>query len=457
MIDQLIQLFKDKAEAFGADPTKEFVFRNNTKPESLNDNGAYFGLISPDEESSGTYHDFSIVMFPNVEQKPWLMTLVIGSSGFKNDYELATQPGLRRLFSKLVDGQGFLKSDFSDIDTNLPKSLTKRADLQHLKNTLSRYTKVIVAAQIIDDPLHLESQKRISAFIAAYAFIRGWPSNDLHRKAIAQALSNYNLTDSESDEAQVKRLLLARKFVVLQGAPGTGKTTLAKKIGHEIAQSIYFTQFHAETSYVDFVSGIQPDVENNSLRYVHRDGVFVQAVKYAVANPTHKVILLIDEINRANLASVLGPAFYLFEYQMQATTTKIDLTPNFSIEALPDNFYVMATMNTSDRSLAVVDFALRRRFAWYTLKPKPLSISHFYKKDFDEIDRIFNWYANENELNLQPGQGYFIAADEAAMQNRIRYEIYPLIKEYLFEGLLQHAKEEFNSYFLNRIQQPLFE
>ncbi len=61
------------------------------------------------------------------------------------------------------------------------------------------------------------------------------------------------------------------------------------------------------------------------------------------------------------------------------------------------------------------------------------------------------------QINLQPGQGYFIAADEAAMQDRIRYEIYPLIKEYLFEGLLQHAKEEFNSYFLNRIQQPLFE
>jgi hypothetical protein len=114
-------------------------------------------------------------------------------------------------------------------------------------------------------------------------------------------------------------------------------------------------------------------------------------------------------------------------------------------------------MNTADRSLAVVDFALRRRFAWYTLKPKTINSKQFYKEDFSRIQEIFDWYATSNELALQPGQGYFIASSDEEMKNRIKYEIFPLIKEYLQEGLVRNAKEEFNTYFLNRINQSLFE
>jgi hypothetical protein len=107
--------------------------------------------------------------------------------------------------------------------------------------------------------------------------------------------------------------------------------------------------------------------------------------------------------------------------------------------------------------LAVVDFALRRRFAWYTLKPKAIVSSNFYNDDFSKIQEIFDWYASSNELSLQPGQGYFIANSMDEMKNRIRYEIYPLIKEYLQEGLLRNAVEEFNNYFSNRINKSLFE
>ena len=78
-------------------------------------------------------------------------------------------------------------------------------------------------------------------------------------------------------------------------------------------------------------------------------------------------------------------------------------------------------------------------------------------KDFNEIIRIFDWYAKSNELSLQPGQGYFLADSDDEMKNRIRYEIYPLIREYLQEGLISNAKEEFNKYFMSRINLPLFE
>ena len=81
----------------------------------------------------------------------------------------------------------------------------------------------------------------------------------------------------------------------------------------------------------------------------------------------------------------------------------------------------------------------------------------FFKEDFAAIEEIFNWYASSSELNLQPGEGYFIAESETEMLNRIKYEIFPLIKEYLQEGLLRNAKEEFNNYFASRINLSLFE
>ena len=142
---------------------------------------------------------------------------------------------------------------------------------------------------------------------------------------------------------------------------------------------------------------------------------------------------------------------------MDVSNVEIEIAPNFKVKKLPDNFFVIATMNTADRSLAVVDFALRRRFAWYTIKPKAIKSNQFFNTDFSKMQEIFDWYATSIELNLQPGQGYFLADSEEEMKNRIRYEIFPLIKEYLQEGLLRNAKEEFNNYFSTRINISLFE
>ena len=141
---------------------------------------------------------------------------------------------------------------------------------------------------------------------------------------------------------------------------------------------------------------------------------------------------------------------------MDSTNVEIEISPGFTVNSLPENLFVIATMNTADRSLAVVDFALRRRFAWYSLKPKAIASKKFFKDDFNKIHEIFEWYASSSELSLQPGQGYFLADSDAEMQNRIQYEIFPLIKEYLEEGLLRSAKEEFNNYFAARINRTLF-
>ncbi|MCX7929001.1 MAG: AAA family ATPase [Patescibacteria group bacterium] len=470
IIENIRQFIEKKAKLFGAKTDSEFnksyVERNNTGPNALKDNGAFFGFIHPEEESSGPYHDFSFVIFPSSEKgKAWLVCLGVGSLGFKNDYELATYPGLRRLFSKLVNEKGFCKTDFSDIETSLPESITGNPDLQHIRNTIRTYAKVLPACQIVEDPESDEGKKIIAAFLAGYAELRRWPSNKDHRKAVLEALEPFLKTETTDEVKEVKNLLIERKYIILQGPPGTGKTRTAKIVADELVEDkkkvkTFFTQFHAETSYSDFIYGIRPDTENKELRYKENLGVFSEALKYANKHSNEKVILIIDEINRANLSNVLGPIFYLFEHKMDVSNVEIEIAPNLKINKIPDNFFVIATMNTADRSLAVVDFALRRRFAWYTLKPKVINVkapNKFFGEDFEKIQKIFNWYASSEELNLQPGQGYFIAATEEEMKNRIRYEIFPLIKEYLQEGLLRNAKEEFNNYFLTRINLSLFE
>lgn len=477
-IENTIEFIKRKAEQFGAKPENEFnksyVFRRNIGEEALKDNGAFFGFIHPEEESSGPYHDFSFVVFPAENNKPWLICLGIGSSGFKNDYELATYPGLRRLFSKLIDEKGFCKSDFSDIETGLPKSITGNSDVIHLKNTIKKYTKVLPVCQIIEDPESEKGKKVITAFLAGYAKLRDWPTNKKHRDVISEALQPFLEEQITDSFLEIKNLVSERIFVVLQGSPGTGKTRTAKRIAENIRAKTFFTQFHAETSFSDFIYGIRPDLHSEEIRYRENLGDFTQALKYAVENPTEKTVLIIDEINRANLSNVLGPIFYLFEHKMEKSDIEITISPNFKIKQLPDNFYVIATMNTADRSLAVVDFALRRRFAWYTMKPIVINgkkkklekttaleventSNYFFIEDFTAFDEIFDWYATSNELSLQPGQGYFMASSEEQMKNRIQYELFPLIKEYLQEGLLRNAKEEFNTYFSNRISESLFE
>ncbi len=460
MIDQTIQFINKLASDYGAknddEYLKNYVFRNNTKEDAFKKGGAYFGFISPEEEATGPYHDFSLVIFPDNKNGSWVISLGVGTLGFKNDYELASLPGIRRLFSSITSQDGFCKTSFLDIESNLPAQFT--SNIPHLKNSLKNYSKLLQVCEIIHDPASPDGKKFITGYVAAYAELRKWANNANQRKAINKAIeeiSNKNELNEEDEIIEVFSLVQQRKYVILQGAPGTGKTRLAKIIGTKLEAEVYFIQFHAETNYSDFIYGIKPNLKEGQVGYIEQKGIFYKSLKKA-AESKKNVILIIDEINRANLSNILGPIFYLFEYKLENDSVEIDIGGGYKIKKIPDNFYVIGTMNTADRSLAVVDFALRRRFAWYTLKPKIIS-NNFFKEDFLEFEKIFNWYANSEELSLQPGHGYFLANSEEEMKNRIKYELMPLIKEYFAEGLLLKAKEDFSNYFYDRLGEDLFE
>lgn len=457
-IEQTIQFINELAAQFGAKNedalAKDYVFRNNTHEDTLQNGAPFFGFISPEEANSGPYHDFSLVVFPSNDGS-WLVCIGVGTQGFQNDYDIASQPGARRLFKSIIGPHGFCKTSFLDIETPLPRPFT--ANLPHLKNVFKAYSKVLPVCAVIDDPLSSDCKKVIAAFVAAYARLRGWPSNETHRQAIEDSIQKVSNTQEPDEESDVRNLLLKRRYVILQGAPGTGKTRLAKIIARNLDAKTFFTQFHAQTSYDDFIHGIRPNLIEGQVGYIEHKGVFYEALKYAEDNPQKKVVLIIDEINRANLSNILGPIFYLFEYDMNDKSVAIDIGGGFKVDTVPENLFVIGTMNTADRSLAVVDFALRRRFAWYNMVPHEIKLDKFFKTDFLEFEKIFTWHATSEELSLHPGQGYFIADSEEDMTNRIRYELLPLIREYLAEGLLQNAKEAFAQYFWTRIHVDLLE
>lgn len=455
----------ESAISFGMNTDKESnkrnaISRSRIENQYFNDQSAFFGFINPDEDFSGGYSDLSFVIFPQKDGGECVMSIGVGSLGYKNDLELASLPGLRRSYLRLMDddGNSFCKTSFLDIETTSSDLLAKiRTEYPALKGVIETYKTVLLANRIVNPDTDMDI---INAWLAKYAEYRGWASNNTQRKAIKDALKACERKEKKDDFKNIEALLKNRKYIVLQGAPGTGKTYSALKIAKKYNKT-FFTQFHAETTYSDFVYGIQPKLDANTLTYEAKKGILYEAIEYANSNPTENVLLIIDEINRANLSNVLGPVFYLFEYQRGASQTiKIGKE---EINQFPKNLYVIATMNTADRSLAVVDFALRRRFSWYTLYPQPIEDIDegkiFHKDLFNTISDLFDKYANDDELNLQPGQSYFITdelnADEL-MKERLIYEIMPLMKEYFAEGYMLKAKDEFCNFFYNETKIQMY-
>jgi 5-methylcytosine-specific restriction protein B len=458
-INQAADQFMGWADEFGGQRDTTYVWRKATEGDAIEKGASYFGVIEPSQAQSGPYQGLSLVVFPCLDGA-WLVSLVVGTAGFGDDYELASRPGTQRTFRRLKsDVAGFCKSSFTDIETKLPVEKTK--PLAHLKTTLDKYGPYILAYDVLlPEPSGADYAQTVRGYLATYAQLRQWPHNEPQRTATSnaslaiRAQRDRERTPEDTDDEQVLQLLETRKYVVLQGAPGTGKTHLAREMAARLGAGpgrVVFTQFHAETSYSDFVWGIRPQLAQNEVGYASHRGPLCDAIEAAQTDPEEPVLLIIDEINRANLATVLGPVFYLFEYQMQASdAVQIEIAPGLAVDRLPSNLYVIATMNTADRSLAIVDFALRRRFAWYTLRPRavePGGGKQFFTDDFDSFARIFETFASTDELNLQPGQGYFIAADEEEMAKRRRFELLPLMREYFAEGILLRAREDIVAYF----------
>lgn len=260
-------------------------------------------------------------------------------------------------------------------------------------------------------------------------------------------LSEVYMTSQEYE--QLTALIRHKKNIILQGAPGVGKTFAAKRLAHSMMgvkddAKIQMVQFHQSYSYEDFIMGFRPTATGFELK----TGVFYNFCKEAEKDNKNDYFFIIDEINRGNLSKIFGELFMLIENDKRGDTLQLLYTnEKFSV---PENVYIIGMMNTADRSLAMLDYALRRRFAFFDLRPgfetdgfqKYQEELHNVKFDklIEQIKALNTKIAEDDSLGdgFCIGHSYFCnlkadTIDDSRLSEIVEYELIPLLKEYWFD------------------------
>ncbi len=471
------QLFE---EVFGKRFAEEIDKNGILRYKSLSgpeDNIHYLGVLYKNATQSGVYENFSLVLFPDNKGVPGQLLLCfgIGTGGITDDVEWLGIPWVKRsikLLLRLVkrklwntaDTKTFVKDDLTDEYSEIPEGIKSNlGNFSTYTELWKKYGKYLPSVCVINPDEN--GARAFLSHLVLYAKFRNWPL----RKDFQEIWKN-NLLPGLADmwrsyprDQDLAKYLLQRKYIILQGPPGTGKTYLAEKIAKylkENSQKITgykIIQFHASISYEDFVEGIRPDTTSNQLIFKEYKGPLLESIEGAgEAEEENKgYLLIIDEINRGDLAKILGEAIFLFEPNEKR---KIKLRSGKEV-TMPENLYIIGTMNTADRTIAILDFAIRRRFAFIDVWPSRKELEEILKEKgvdektkestinhYKDIQNIFFKFATDEELYLQPGHTYFIAKSEDELKNKLKYEINPLLQEYLNEGRLSIAKNEILSF-----------
>jgi 5-methylcytosine-specific restriction protein B len=267
---------------------------------------------------------------------------------------------------------------------------------------------------------------------------------------------------TEPELAQILERLLSKKAMIIQGPPGVGKTYIARKLAYALMKEVdnsrlEMVQFHQSYSYDDFVRGYRP-VAGKAGSFGLQNGVFYEFCQRAIKDPDREYVFIIDEINRGNLSQIFGELLMLIESDKRSPEFALPLIYRNEDEArfyVPSNLYLIGLMNVADRSLAMVDYALRRRFVFMTLKPQYENELYYQwlsdrLMDTDLVNLIIermtalNKEIKEDPLlgeNYQVGHSFFCpkgdnfaGLDRTWYDGVVRTEIAPLLMEYWFDN-----------------------
>lgn len=271
-------------------------------------------------------------------------------------------------------------------------------------------------------------------------------------------LKEVYITEKEYDK--LKNLILDKKNIILQGSAGVGKSYAAKRLAYSIIgekdnERVKMIQFHQSYSYEDFIMGYRPNENGFELK----EGVFYKFCEDARNDEGNDYFLIIDEINRGNISKIFGELFMLIENDKRKEEYALELVYKDDEKFfVPENLYIIGLMNTSDRSLAMLDYALRRRFIFIDIEPafnKPQFKNDLENKNIDKdlINKIIEKFTKLNETiknDKTLGKGYTIGhsyfcnrknLNKEDYKDIINYEIAPTLREYWFDNEDKAEKE----------------
>ncbi|WP_245900409.1 McrB family protein [Prauserella shujinwangii] len=328
----------------------------------------------------------------------------------------------------------------------LPEELQQKLSVQHDVVDLTTVEGLVAGLGRTDEELEEEARESpgdTSVEIAALA------RRELELPEPTSGLAGRLLVHDVAWLREVRDLLWDDRQIIFYGPPGTGKTYLALSLAEYLAggpEQVKLVQFHPSYAYEDFFEGFRPqeDPVTREVAFRLTDGPLRELADAAAREGNRHLphFLVIDEINRANLAKVFGELYFLLEYRNRS----VRLTYSGDDFALPPNLFVIGTMNTADRSIALVDAAMRRRFSFVELSPRAEPTSGLLRRwlkreghDFESADLLDALNARIDDPDFQVGPSFLMRNGvhrEGGLERAWRTKILPLLKEHHYgEGL----------------------
>lgn len=414
-----------------------------------------------------------VVTFPNLDTKHWwlnanpkIWSFAETPVGEVQSYTLLNENGNKRRIY-----QNFLDAKPGDTVIGYESAPAKQiVALGHIVEGSDGEKITFVKEEALGSPIDYQTLKSIPELSEMEFFVN--PNGSLFKvtpeeqEAIMDLVREANpIPDSESTEPYTRKdfldevfiteseyeklasLLLRKKNLIIQGAPGTGKTFAAKRLAYALMEAvdddrIELVQFHQNYSYEDFVMGFRPTEDGFELR----NGIFYRFCQRAASKPDEEFFFIIDEINRGNVSKIFGELLMLIEDSHRGDT--VTLAYNEMPFSVPKNLYIIGMMNTADRSLALIDYALRRRFAFYEMSPALQSegfLEELGSYDSEPLNKLVAQVALLNEeiasdrslgRGFQIGHSYFCGLSDttnATLQSIVDTEIVPMLEEYWFD------------------------